>query len=426
MKRLLSTNCSVMVLLTLIIAFTGCMKDKIRYTYQISTPIYEPLTKFRESIKSTPAISISTPGKIGVFGKYIFMSETGVGIHIIDNSDPSNPKNISFINIPGNQDFAIRGNAMYADAYSDLVSFDISDPTKVITKNFDANVFPYNSIYFYGSSTDPDSINAIVGWSTRDTTVDYSPNNSGRVYPVVFSGCPNCYTLAAVPTAYSSTVSSGVVTGTNGSLSRFTIINDYLYTVDYSNLNTYSIANPFQPSYSNQVMVDYHVETIYPFKDKLFVGTNNGVYMYDIQASPGNPVLNGEFTHMRGCDPVIADNNYAYVTINDSSACLGFNNELQVVNIQDLNNSFLVQSYQLTHPIGLSKDSNNLFVCDGKDGLKVFNANDVNNLQMIADLKDAEVYDVIAMNGLAIVLAKNGLYEYDYSDISNIHLIGKL
>jgi hypothetical protein len=80
----------------------------------------------------------------------------------------------------------------------------------------------------------------------------------------------------------------------------------------------------------------------------------------------------------------------------------------------------------LTHPIGLSKDGNHLFVCDGKDGLKVFDATDVNNLLMIAQLKDAEVYDVIAENGTAIVMAKDGMYEYDYSDINNIHLISKL
>src|SRR5579871_6128214 len=120
------------------ILFSSCMKDKIRYTYQISTPVYETLAQFRQTVKAVAATAISSPGKIGTYGKYIFMSETGKGIHVIDNSDPSNPKNISFINIPGNQDFAIRGNAMYADAYSDLVSFDISDPTKVITKNFDA------------------------------------------------------------------------------------------------------------------------------------------------------------------------------------------------------------------------------------------------------------------------------------------------
>jgi len=172
--------------------------------------------------------------------------------------------------------------------------------------------------------------------------------------------------------------------------------------------------------------VTAHVETIYPLKNRLFVGTNNGMYMYDVQSSPSNPSLIGQFTHVRGCDPVIADDNYAYVTLNDSSACLGFVNELQIIDIRDVSNAVEVKFYQLTHPVGLSKDGNNLFICDGKDGLKVYNAADVKNLQLIKQLKDAIDYDVVAQNGIAIVMTSNGIYQYDYSDLTNIHLISKL
>ena len=147
--------------------------------------------------------------------------------------------------------------------------------------------------------------------------------------------------------------------------------------------------------------------------------------MYDVQSTPSNPSLIGQFTHVRGCDPVIADDNYAYVTLNDSSACLGFVNELQIIDIRDVSNAVEVKFYQLTHPVGLSKDGNNLFICDGKDGLKVYNAADVKNLQLIKQLNDAVDYDVVAQNGIAIVMTSNGIYQYDYSDLTNIHLISK-
>ena len=148
--------------------------------------------------------------------------------------------------------------------------------------------------------------------------------------------------------------------------------------------------------------------------------------MYDVDATPGNTSLIGQFTHVRGCDPVIADDHYAYVTINDSSACLGFNDELQIVDISNLANSFLVKAYPLTHPVGLSKDGTTLFVCDASGGLKVYNASDVDNLKLLKQLNDAVVYDVVSKNGVAIVLAANGLYEYDYKDLNNIHLVSKL
>jgi hypothetical protein len=415
------------ILFSVLIAFlfTGCMKDKITRTYKISTPVFEVLTKFRESIKSQPAMNIGVGGKITVAGNFIYLSEPLKGIHVIDNSDPSNPKNISFINIPGNEDMAISGKTMYADAYGDLVTFDISNPLDVVAKNFAANVFPDHAIYYgpalaTGTGFNPDSINVIVGYTTRDTTVDYDPVN---VYPV-YAGCPTCSFAPSVAAAPNAAVPNK--TATNGSTARFSIINKFLYTVGYSSLTTFDISNSYVPAQTSSVQVDLHVETIYPLKNRLFVGTNNGMYMYDVQSAPSTPSLLGQFTHVRGCDPVIADDNYAYVTLNDSSACLGSANELQIIDIRDVSNTVEVKFYQLTHPAGLSKDGDILFICDGRDGLKIYNAADVKNLQMIKQLNDAVDYDVIAQNGIAIVVASNAIYQYDYSDLTNIHLISKL
>lgn len=427
MKRAIWFTGKFCIPVFLVFLFSGCMKDKVTRTYKISTPIYEVLTAFRESVRSQAPVHIETTGKLTVIGKYIFLSEPLKGIHIIDNSNPSSPKNVSFINIPGNEDMAIKGNTLYADAYGDLVTFDISDPMHVTAKNFTANVFPDHSIYYLGNYVpggvvNPDSVNVIIGWSVRDTTVDYDPgNNMYCCSTLVPSNCANCaYAAVATPNASQNTVA------TNGSMARFSIINNYLYAVGFSNLTALDISQPFSPEYNSTVQVDFHVETIYPLKDKLFVGTNNGMYMYDVNATPGNPALIGQFTHVRGCDPVIADDRYAYVTINDSSACLGFNNELQIVDISSLANSFLVKSYPLTHPVGLSKDGTSLFVCDAAGGLKVYDAADVNNLKLLKQLDDAVVYDVVAENGIAIVVAADGIYEYDYTDLSNIHLLSKL
>jgi len=407
--------------------FSGCMKDKITKTYTITTPIFEVLSKFRESIKSQPATDISITGKISVIGKYIYLSEPYKGVHIIDNSNPASPRNVSFINIPGNEDMAITGNTLYADAYGDLVTLDISNPLNVVAKNFAPNVFPDHAVYYYtagyvpGTTFNPDSVNVIVGYSSRDTTVDYDPGNG---YPVYYANCPNC-SLAPSPAALTANASQNK-TATNGSTARFSIINQFLYTVGYSNLTTFDISNSFTPAFTSTVQVDWHVETIYPMKNKLFVGTNNGVYMYDVQSVPAKPALVGQFTHIRACDPVIADDNYAYVTLNDSSACLGVLDQLQIVNIKDISNSFWVKSYQFTHPVGLSKDGDNLFICDGRAGLKIYDASDINNLKLLKEFSDATDYDVIAENGIAIVVAASGLYEYDYSQLGNIHLISKL
>jgi hypothetical protein len=67
-----------------------------------------------------------------------------------------------------------------------------------------------------------------------------------------------------------------------------------------------------------------------------------------------------------------------------------------------------------------------LFICDGSDGLKIYNASDVSGLQLIKQFSNIETYDVIAYNHIALVVAQDGLYQYDYSDTNNIHLISKI
>lgn len=55
-----------------------------------------------------------------------------------------------------------------------------------------------------------------------------------------------------------------------------------------------------------------------------------------------------------------------------------------------------------------------------------YNAKDVRNLRLIQKFANLESYDVIAYNKIALVVAKEGLYQYDYSNLRNIHLVGKL
>jgi hypothetical protein len=149
------------------------------------------------------------------------------------------------------------------------------------------------------------------------------------------------------------------------------------------------------------------------------------MYIFSI-SNPDNPAQLGQFNHVRSCDPVIADDTYAYVTLRSGTFCQGFTNQLDVVRLNNLTNPSLVKTYQLTNPHGLSKDGNTLFICDGKDGLKVYNASDVNNLQLLKTISGMETYDVIAWNGIALVVAKDGLYQYDYSNLQNIRLLSKM
>ncbi|MFI5151954.1 MAG: LVIVD repeat-containing protein [Chitinophagales bacterium] len=398
----------------------GCMKDRVWHTYSITRPTYQTLSQVRANMKTADATPLQNIGKIYVTGNFIFLNEIERGIHIIDNSSPSNPRNAGFIPIPGNEDLTVKDNTLYADSYGDLVAIDISDPMHTSVKKIVSAIFP-DRIYYYSSSTNPDSILIVTGWVTKDTTVEADAK------PILYTGAPCASCQYSLPMATSgSNAAANPGNGMGGSMSRFTIINDYFYTVSNSNLSAFDVSHSADPQFISSTQIDWHIETIFPFKDKLFIGSNNGMFMFDISSDPAHPALYGEFTHERSCDPVISDGEYAYITLSSGTVCLGFENELQIVDIHDLKNSALLATYHMNHPLGLSKDGNNLFICDDDDGLKVFNAAVVSNLQLIKQLKDAHTRDVIAAGGIALVIGKEGLFEYDYRDQSNIHLIGKL
>jgi hypothetical protein len=370
-------------------------------------------------MKSGTPKALQQTGKLYIYGKYIFLNEPNKGIHIIDNTTPADPKNIAFINIPGNVDLAVKGNTLYADSYSDLVTFDISDPQAVIAKDFRNNVFPDRSAYYYNyrytGVINPDSVLIVSGWETRDTTVDC------ETYEYLYQ---NFYSLASADK--SGSYASPGLGGQGGSMARFTLVNDYLYTVTSSILNTFDITTPQQPSFVKKTQLDnWNIETIYPLKDKLFIGSAAGMSIYDI-STPTAPARLGGFSHVRSCDPVIAEDQYAFVTLRSGTACQGFSNELDILNISNLSNPSLLKTYQLTNPHGLAKENNLLFICDGKDGVKVYDAADVNNLKLLKQIDGIDAYDVILVNNRALVVAKDGLYQFNYTDINNIKLLSKI
>ena len=124
-------------------------------------------------------------------------------------------------------------------------------------------------------------------------------------------------------------------------------------TLSNPDLSSFDLTNPADPIFAGKTTVDWSAETLYPFKDKLFVGGTTGMFIFDIQSNPAVPQAVGQFTHIRSCDPVVTDGNYAYVTLSSGTPCMGFDNELDIVDISNLAAASLKKTYPLTHPLGL-------------------------------------------------------------------------
>jgi hypothetical protein len=278
------------------------------------------------------------------------------------------------------------------------------------------NVMKEKNVYWNSGTTNPDNINVVIGYQEKDTAVDCDTYK-------LWSQCATC--SGSLNSSGGFYAAAPQQTGVGGSMASFTIMGDYLYTVSSQSLYSINISNPQAPQQTAVKNLGWGIETIYPFQNKLFIGSRNGMFIYDL-ANPSNPTAQGQFTHATRCDPVIADGQYAYVTLRGATTCNGITSELNVIDVSNLSAPVLKKTYSLKNPYGLSKDGNTLFVCDGKEGLKVYNASSPLNLQLSKEISGLETYDVIAMKNKAIVVAKDGLYQYDYSNLANIRQISKL
>ncbi|NJK98634.1 MAG: hypothetical protein HC905_30275 [Bacteroidales bacterium] len=170
-----------------------------------------------------------------------------------------------------------------------------------------------------------------------------------------------------------SGTSSDSSSGKGGSMARFTISKNYLYTVDQQKLNVFNLIEPEKPVFVKNLQAGFNIETIFAHNNTLYLGSEWGMYMYDITI-PESPEYISNYQHIYSCDPVVANDTVAYVTLRTESFCGRNTNELQIVNIKNKKSPFFVSRVLMTKPMGLGLDGNTLFVCD--NGLKVFSLTD--------------------------------------------------
>lgn len=100
-------------------------------------------------------------------------------------------------------------------------------------------------------------------------------------------------------------------------------------------------------------------------------------------------------------------------------------NELIIIDVSDVYHPAQIVSYTMTRPKGLGIDNGTLFVCD--DGLKIFNAANAQSIMapqnVLAHYTGIDGYDVIPLGNILIMVAEDGLYQYDYSNLNNINLL---
>ena len=412
---------SIFLIVIITIALSSC-KDKYIEIFMANSPIYMSYETLRQSVKQTDARVLENPGKIYFKDDYIFVVEKMKGIHIINNSDSSNPEILTFIEIPGNVDIAIKGNVLYADSYIDMIAIDISDLSDIKEVNRVEGILPYTlppTEEDYPIAQIDEEKGVVIAWEIKKVRQvvdnDYYPFYKMEGDLIMASSFGN----------FGGISNTGI--GVGGSMARFGIKDNTLYAVDVAQLHILNISTPAEPESIGDFYVGWSVETMFILDDNMFFGTQSGMLVYDI-SSPTCPIYISTFWHMTSCDPVVVKDTIAYVTLRGGNMCGNNLNELDVISIADLLNPTLLKVYPMAGPYGLGIDDNILFVCDGDAGLKIYNASDPLTIDenMLAHFPDIQAYDVIPINGILILIGEDGIYQYDYQDIENIQLLSKI
>ena len=401
------------IILFLSLTFSSCdYADDCSYTYIAYEPIFMSYDEFRNvPVQLQDPRPLREVGKIYFHNGYMFVNEINKGIHIINNSNPSAPTQVGFLSILGNVDMAITGNILYADSYTDLLIIDLTVVTNPqllqrIQNTFNKQIFGNNGY------ADP-NYGIVVGWDEKEVVVSsncedvlYQEGDDFNFNPNQGSGNPNV--------------------GIAGSMARFAITQNHLYTLNGDNLKPYSIANPILPQPQSEVELGWGIETLFPYRNNLFIGSQRGMHIYNLEV-PSQPRFVSTYEHITSCDPVVVSDQTAYVTLRNGTDCRDGVNELHLIDISDLENPSLISTESMKNPHGLAVDTKyvrkTLFVCDGDAGLKVLDVSDPLNINKVTEDNSMNGYDVIAHNDILMLIGKDGLYQYDYVNLGNLRLL---
>jgi hypothetical protein len=257
----------------------------------------------------------------------------------------------------------------------------------------------------------------VVGWTLKERTGAY-PTDFYFMAEGMTGGIKMDNSFSSASAAGNKNV------GMTGSMSRFAIYKNFLYTVLNNQLGVFNIESSTPEKMGDNVYVGFNVETIFSYKENIFMGTPTGMLIYSV-SNPLKPEYQSSLQHVYGCDPVVVENDIAYVTVHSGNNCGQNNNQLIVIDVKDVKSPKAIVTYEMTKPKGLGIDNNTLFICD--EGLKIFDAANPKGIMVnqLAHFDTMKGYDLIAYNKLLMMIAEDGIYQYDYTDVKDIKPLSK-
>lgn len=384
-------------------------------TYNKATAVYGDI----DSLRNTPLVgasrNIGNSGKIFVGEDFLLIGEKDQGIHVFDNTNTSAPVPVGFINLPYTEEFYVEGDIIYAESHYDFLKINIAD---IYNPKLMDRVE-----YAFGEAIENADGEVLLGFTYKVSTENFELNSpeaealseSSYLY---YNYMNELIPLSSVPSSFAGSGSE-----IKGTLNKIAVHNSYIYVIGNTTIYTFR-DDVSAVTYIGESEIGNEMETIYAENNNLFIGTKFSMIVASV-SNPSNPTYISEYNHPTSCDPVYPNGNVAYLTLRtaDFSGCAGDENTLVVLDITNVNSPLEIDQITMDSPYGMALIDNKLFVGEGENGIKIFDATNPAALNMLSSNASILAYDVLAHPTLPNVILTTGdaglqQYTIDYSDFS--------
>ncbi len=368
MKTVVRRIITLSLLLSVVVCIQGC-RDMIfeKLQYNANVPVYMEFNEFRSAITTDEVRMLQKLGRIKAWNGFLFINEAQQGIHVFDIRNAAAPRQLTFIAIPGNNEFAIHGNSLIADTYIDLVVLDISQADNPRTLQRLEDIFPNMlplmdvQLPIYGLDFKK---GVVVEWKTKDITEVVDKDSEGRAEFISFNHSTGPQ-IGDIEVGISATTFESL-----SSMGGFESADDYLYIAHNDKLIVLEAQNPKQLICADKLMMHAHIGSIQRIEDYLFVGSMSEMHVYDIE-NPKKPYFMAVMPGLAACDQVEIFENHAVALMRTDNNCTASDGYLQTFELVQPFNPNMSDVLPI-RATAIAKSENALFVGMADGGLNVY------------------------------------------------------
>jgi hypothetical protein len=396
------------LLLFAVITFSGCFDKNCvdQVAVKVAIPTFLDEIDWQTNPRMVPArpfVHISRPKSVG---KYLLFNELLEGIHIVDNTNPKDPRKVGFIEIPGNLDFDTDGQYLFADSYTDLLTFDVLNLLQPVFLRRTHNIFSNSVLDFKGRK--------IAYYHIKDSVVDFRCAGISRSYQdndgsyIMELGFAKSFYFNQTGFRY-----TGEPVGSGGPRSRILLCDNSLFTCDNNTLIKERVLSGGGLGFGEIYPFEYRAEKLQKLGDYFGYTSFHGTSFAKLNGSSSLAFSDHFFKFKSPAAFEGAGDTLWYGHFTQPFANVF--NTIEMYKMYGIQAPLRFSAFQTQKVSNIVKMDQYLIVCHGEEGFSIYDihypeGNRPRFVTLVSELS-AEMASVVGINTF-LILGSKGVYQY--------------